>query len=328
MALRALQLGAKSVTIYSRDEWKQQQMREDLPDFAKKESSRLRFILGCVRNKERLEEAIGQGDTVIHAAALKQVPAAELNPSEFIETNILGTQNVLAAAKRCGARAFLGLSTDKSVQPLNLYGATKLCAEKLITAAACSENSMPCSILRYGNVMGSRGSVLPIWLDRLQSGYRTLPVTSLTMTRFWISLDQAVEAAIWALQQQQGGEIFVPKLPSTSLEKLTQALQKILVRNHYPSMEIEEVGIRPGEKIHETLIGSEESGIAFETPKYYILFPSHLLESAELEEKASYWSQQAVRLNSNLQYSSDQAESMSSFDLQKAIEGAAPFLNK
>lgn len=329
MTLRALEEGAKRVTIFSRDEWKQQQMHAELVTLDERYRSKVHFVLGCIRNKNRLEESIQSGDIVIHAAALKQVPAAEQNPTEFIQTNILGTQNVLEAARKVKAQAVLGLSTDKAVQPLNLYGATKLCAERLITTMTRETNKeMPCSVLRYGNVVGSRGSVLPIWLDCFCSGQKNLPVTSLEMTRFWITMGQAIDAVIWSLSQQTGGEIFVPKLAATTIEKLSTALQQILLQQQNYPMNIETIGIRAGEKIHETLIGSEESTYAFETDQYYILLPQHLKEQPCFEEKERYWSKNAKKIEVNLQYTSKKAPKMASLELENAIQEIAPFLRQ
>lgn len=256
----------KKVIVFSRDEWKQSQMVEEDPIFS---HSSIRFFLGDIRDKDRLKLAFREVDYIIHAAALKQVPAAEYNPSEFVKTNILGSLNIIEAAIEQGIQKVIFLSTDKAVRPINLYGATKLCAEKLFLSAKAyvgNRNFPKFSVVRYGNVMGSKGSLIPKWQKRIAEGATFLPVTDLRMTRFWMTLNQAVEFVIHSLLNLEGGEIFVPKIPSMKIVDLAQALA--------PHIKIETCGIRPGEKLHEHLITADESSITTEYEHHFILRPS------------------------------------------------------
>lgn len=233
------------LVIFSRDELKQHEMRMEGLDH-----SSVRYFVGDVRDQERLKKAMRDVETVIHAAALKQVPACEYNPFEAVKTNILGAQNVIDAALYCGVWKVMALSTDKAVNPVNLYGATKLCAEKLfIHGNAYSGGEWPnFSCVRYGNVAGSRGSVLPLFLKQRETGQIT--VTDRRMTRFWITLEQGVRFVIQCVERMQGGEVFVPKIPSMRIWDLAKAIA--------PDCEVEEIGIRPGEKLHEVLISQDE----------------------------------------------------------------------
>ena len=261
--------GAKKIIIFSRDELKQLQMKNDLPD----PDDKLRFFIGDVRDVERLKMAFHGVDYVVHAAALKQVPALEYNPFEAIKTNILGTQNVIDAALDCGIKKVVYISTDKAANPANLYGATKLCAERLIVSsnAYSGENGTLFAVVRYGNVFGSRGSLVQIIEDQRANGEVTL--THEEMTRFWITLEEGVSFVLMALEKSRGGEIFVPKIPSMSIKDLIQILA--------PECRLKVIGIRPGEKIHEVLITPEEARHAKEYVDYYIILPEY-----------DWWSQQ------------------------------------
>lgn len=265
------------VVIFSRDEWKQWQLRESDPLF---QHPKVRFFLGDIRDIERLKRAFADIDTVIHAAALKQVPAAEYNPTEFIQTNVMGSMNVTNAALDTDVKHVIALSTDKAVNPINLYGATKLCADKLFIAANSyrGKKGRPLfSVVRYGNVLGSRGSLVPQWKSLVEKGATKLPLTSEQMTRFWITLDQTVSFVLSCLDIQLGGEIFVPKIPSVSIKDLAYAL--------FGEIAFEIIGIRPGEKIHESLISKDDAMNVFEWNDHFRIIPSfpwqHSLSSLE-----------------------------------------------
>jgi UDP-N-acetylglucosamine 4,6-dehydratase len=249
----------RRVIIYSRDELKQYEMAEQLKD------RRLRFFLGDVRDLSRLQRACHDVQTVVHAAALKQVPAAEYNPFECIKTNVLGAQNVIEAALNTGVQRVLALSTDKAANPINLYGATKLCADKLFVAAnAYTGGRGPLmAVVRYGNVVGSRGSVVPFFRNARNNG--ALPITDPRMTRFWITLDQGVDFVLDSLKRMHGGELFVPKIPSTDIMTLVEALA--------PGCKTTIVGIRPGEKLHELMIGEDDARRTRDMGTYYVLQP-------------------------------------------------------
>ncbi len=250
----------KKLIIFSRDEYKQHEMSQKFQD------RRLRFFLGDVREKDRLYRAFQNVDIVIHAAALKQVPAAEYNPFEFIKTNVIGAANVIdAALDRC-VNKVLALSTDKAANPINLYGATKLCADKLFVTGNAYAGFQPTSfsIVRYGNVIASRGSVIPLFLEMRDKGVLTL--TDRRMTRFWMSLQQGVDFVISCVDAMSGGEIFIPKIPSMRLTDLASAMA--------PECRYEYIGIRPGEKLHETLIPRDESPWCLEYSDRYIIHPN------------------------------------------------------
>ena len=255
----------KKIIIYSRDEFKQYIMQNEFKEHA----SKLRFFIGDVRDKERLSRAFEGVDYVIHAAALKQVPACEYNPAEAIKTNINGAQNVIDAALDTGVKKVVALSTDKAVNPVNLYGGTKLVSDKLFVAAnAYAGTKDVCfSLVRYGNVAGSRGSVIPLFHNILKNGGTELPITDYRMTRFWISLRQGVELVIKALEEARGGETFISKLPSFKITDLAQAL--------LPGCEMPEVGIREGEKLHEIMVTREDSAMTYEYEKHYIIYPHY-----------------------------------------------------
>ncbi len=255
--------------VFSRDELKQHEMRVSGLDHPN-----LRYFIGDVRDVDRLRRAMHGVDIVVHAAALKQVPACEYNPMEAIKTNILGSSNVIEAALDMGVKKVLALSTDKAVSPINLYGATKLAVEKLFVQsnAYAGGSATRFSCVRYGNVVGSRGSVIPVFLKQRQNG--KLTVTDKRMTRFWLTLDQAVHFVIKCVGEMQGGEVFVPKIPSTRILDLAAVIA--------PNAEIEYVGIRPGEKLHEELISEDEARSTLEREGMYVVKPSATLWQRDL----------------------------------------------
>jgi UDP-N-acetylglucosamine 4,6-dehydratase/5-epimerase len=254
----------KRLVIFSRDELKQFEMAQLYPN---SKYPQVRFFIGDVRDNARLKRACEQIDVIIHAAALKQVPAAEYNPDEFIKTNIGGAQNVIDAALSTQVKVVVALSTDKAAAPINLYGATKLVSDKLFIAAnnIRGKRDLRFSAVRYGNVMGSRGSVIPFFRERAKTG--VLPITSREMTRFNISLEAGVEMVLWAIENALGGEIFVPKIPSYKIETVAKAIA--------PNAILEDIGIRPGEKLHEEMITESDSYNTIEFDKYYAILPSH-----------------------------------------------------
>ena len=250
------------IIVYSRDELKQFEMAQV---FDPNKYKAMRYFIGDVRDKERMKRACENVDYIIHAAALKQVPAAEYNPMECIKTNINGAENVIDAALDTGVKKVVALSTDKAAAPLNLYGATKLCSDKLFVAANNMSGSrdLKFSVVRYGNVMGSRGSVIPFFLKKRKEG--VLPITDESMTRFNISLEDSVDMVLYALEHSWGGEIFVPKIPSYKITDLAEAIG--------PDCKKPVLGIRPGEKIHEEMITSSDSYNTVDTGNYYIILP-------------------------------------------------------
>ena len=253
----------KKIIIYSRDEFKQWMMANEFKEYEEK----LRFFIGDVRDMERLRRACESVDYIIHAAALKQVPACEYNPNEAIKTNIHGAMNVIDAALDTGVRKVVALSTDKAVNPVNLYGGTKLVSDKLFVAANAyvGTKDINFSIVRYGNVAGSRGSVIPFFHKLVQEGATELPITDLRMTRFWISLTQGVELVIKALAEANGGETFISKIPSFKITDLAEAM--------LPGCRLKETGIRPGEKLHEIMVTTEDSATTYEYDKHFIVYP-------------------------------------------------------
>lgn len=253
----------KRLVIYSRDELKQYEMAQLYPNH---KYPQVRFFIGDVRDGARFKRACEGIDVIIHAAALKQVPAAEYNPDEFIKTNIGGAQNVIDAALATEVRVVIALSTDKAAAPINLYGATKLVSDKLFIAANNIKGGrdLRFSVVRYGNVMGSRGSVIPFFMQKAKSG--EIPITHRAMTRFNISIEESVEMVLWAIENAIGGEIFVPKIPSYSIVTLAEAIA--------PNATLQDIGIRPGEKLHEEMITESDSYNTIEFDKYYAILPS------------------------------------------------------
>lgn len=255
--------GIKRLVIFSRDELKQFEMSQI---YSEEKYPPIRYFLGDIRNKDRLARALEEIDVVIHAAALKQVPAAEYNPTEFILTNIIGAENLIEASLDTGVQNVIALSTDKAAAPINLYGATKLCSDKLFVAANNYKGSrdLRFSIVRYGNVMGSRGSVIPFFIEMARKGI--LPITHKNMTRFNILLNEGVDMVLWALEKALGAEIFVPKIPSYKLTDVAEAIG--------PNCKKEDIGIRPGEKIHEEMITISDSLSTIDLGDYYAIVPS------------------------------------------------------
>lgn len=276
----------RKIIIYSRDEFKQWMMAEEFKEYEDK----LRFFIGDVRDVERLRRACEGVDYIIHAAALKQVPACEYNPNEAIKTNIHGAMNVIDAALDSGVRKVVALSTDKAVNPVNLYGGTKLVSDKLFVAANAyvGAKDINFSIVRYGNVAGSRGSVIPFFRQLIEEGATELPITDVRMTRFWISLTQGVELVIKALAEATGGETFISKIPSFKITDLAEAM--------LPGCGIRETGIRPGEKLHEIMVTTEDSFTTYEYDEHFIVYPQMIwnnrqkpdLSGRKVEEGFSY----------------------------------------
>lgn len=254
------------IIIYSRDEFKQSIMKSEYSQ--KYDMSKVRFFIGDVRDRDRLYRAFDGVDYVIHAAAMKQVPTCEYNPFEAIKTNIHGAQNVIDAAIDRGVKKVVALSTDKAVNPINLYGGTKLVSDKLFIAAnAYSKISKTVfSVVRYGNVAGSRGSVIPIFQNMINRGETELPITDARMTRFWITLEQGVELVFKALEESAGGETYISKIPSFHIADLAEAM--------LPGVVIKEVGIREGEKLHEVMVTKDDCRSTYEFEKHYVIYPN------------------------------------------------------
>jgi UDP-N-acetylglucosamine 4,6-dehydratase len=250
-----------TIRVYSRDELKQSEVLSRFGD------EQLRFFIGDIRNRGRLTRAAQGADIIVHAAAMKQVPACEYNPFEAVLTNVLGAQHVVDAAIDAGVPRVLALSTDKAVNPVNLYGATKLCEEKIIVQgnAYAAQSNTTLSCVRYGNVVGSRGSVVPLFRQQLADG--RLTITDERMTRFWITLDQAVDLVLFGLEHMAGGEIFIPKIPSIRVTDLAEAMA--------PAVPREIIGIRPGEKLHEILLTADEARHSIDAGDVFVVLPEH-----------------------------------------------------
>ncbi len=255
----------KKIIIYSRDEYKQFTMANE--KIYKENADKMRFFIGDVRDGARFERACENVDYIIHAAALKQVPACEYNPDEAIKTNITGAQNVINAALNTGVKRVVALSTDKAVNPVNLYGATKMVSDKLFIAANAYSGTKDVnfSIVRYGNVAGSRGSIIPFFKQLIEKGEKELPITDYRMTRFWISLPEGVELVLKALAEAKGGETFISKIPSFHIKDLAEAM--------CPGIKTVEVGIRPGEKLDEIMVTTEDAPFTYEYDKHFIVYP-------------------------------------------------------
>ncbi|MEL7633405.1 MULTISPECIES: UDP-N-acetylglucosamine 4,6-dehydratase (inverting) [Sporomusa] len=252
----------KKIIVFSRDELKQFEMQQVFNQPC------MRYFIGDVRDEYRLEQAMYGLDYVVHAAALKQVPAAEYNPMECIKTNVNGAQNVINAAIKCGVKKVIALSTDKAANPINLYGATKLCSDKLFTAANNLVGDRPTrfSVVRYGNVVGSRGSVVPFFKNLIKQGATELPITDERMTRFWLKLEDGVEFVLKSFERMQGGEVFIPKIPSMRIMDLAEAIA--------PGVRTKIIGIRPGEKLHEIMCPSDSYYETLEFADHYVIQPS------------------------------------------------------
>ncbi len=267
----------KKVIIFSRDELKQWEMRQTSSLF---NHPKIRYFLGDVRDRDRLKRAFSEVDIVIHTAALKQVPAAEYNPTEFIKTNVGGASAIIEAAIDTGVKKVIALSTDKAVNPVNLYGATKLCSDKLFVAgnAYVGARGYPVfSVVRYGNVIGSRGSLVPCWMKMIADGAKEITITDKRMTRFWFTLEQAVNFVMDSVERTRGGEIFVPKIPSMKIVDIATALA--------PDLPHKITGIRPGEKVHEVLVSTEDARHSVEFDDHYLIIPDVYAGDQNLRKK-------------------------------------------
>ena len=286
----------KKIVIYSRDELKQFELKQKYPE---KDYHQLRFFIGDVRDGERLKRACEGIDVIIHAAAIKQVDTAEYNPDECIKTNVHGAQNVINAALQTGVKHVVALSTDKACAPINLYGATKLTSDKLLTAAnnISGSKDIRFSVVRYGNVMGSRGSVIPFFINKRDSGVKELPITDMRMTRFNISLQAGVDLVMFAIGHHLGGEIFIPKIPSYHIVDVAKAIA--------PNLPQVEVGIRPGEKLHEEMITATDAMNTIDLGRYYAILPSVSFKHQREEYLEHH---QAKLVPEGFHYSSDQNE--------------------
>lgn len=285
----------KKIIIYSRDEYKQFLMQEQFPV---SKYPFFRFFLGDVRDLERLKTAMSGVDYVIHAAALKQVPAAEYNPIEFVKTNIYGAENIIQASINQKVKKIIALSTDKAANPINLYGATKLASDKIITAANNIVGSQKTifSVVRYGNVVGSRGSVVPYFKELIDNKKNYLPITHEDMTRFWITLDQAVDFVLMSFKRMIGGEIFVPKIPSIKIVDLAKAMA--------PNLKTKIVGIRPGEKIHELMCPNEYHHLTLEFKNHFKIIPSPNNDDKKKDFLMDNSGEKGKKVSSNFEYSS------------------------
>ena len=282
----------KRVVIYSRDELKQYEMAQMFKDKA------MRFFIGDVRDYKRLRTAMNGIDYVIHAAAMKHVPIAEYNPMECIKTNIDGAQNVIDASLECGVSKVIALSTDKACNPVNLYGATKLASDKLFVAAnnIVGDKKTRFSVVRYGNVVGSRGSVVPLFKKLITQGEKELPITHEKMTRFWITLEQGVNFVLKNFERMKGGEIFIPKIPSMTMVDLAKALA--------PDLGVKIIGIRPGEKMHEMMISRDDAHLTYEFDDYYVISPSiQFLTAQDFSTNALH--QKGKPVSEDFEYSSN-----------------------
>jgi len=294
----------KKIIIYSRDEYKQYVMRKQY----KKWDQKLRFFIGDVRDKDRMYRAMDGVDIVIHAAALKHVDVAEYNPMEAIKTNIDGARNVIDAAIDNGVERVVALSTDKAVNPINLYGATKLVSDKLFVSAKAYVGAKKTifSVVRYGNVSGSRGSVIPFFQTMINNGEKELPITDFRMTRFWITLDQGVDLVFKALKESKGGEVYVSKIPSYKITDLALAMK--------PGIKLKEIGIREGEKLHEVMITEEDSRLTYDYGDHYIIYPNFDWWSVE-----DFFKKGGKKVMDGFRYSSDNNEQW--LDVKKIQKG-------
>lgn len=301
----------KKIIIYSRDEFKQWSMENEFRMLMPDKVSKLRFFIGDVRDLDRFKRACQGVDYIVHAAALKQVPACEYNPNEAIKTNINGAMNIIEAALDCNVKKVVALSTDKAVNPVNLYGGTKLVSDKLFIAANAyaGEKDVNFSIVRYGNVAGSRGSIIPLFQSLIDKGITEFPITDFRMTRFWISLTQGVELVIKALSEAQGGETFISKIPSFKITDLAEAM--------LPGCTMKEIGIRPGEKLHEIMITTEDSYTTYEYDKHFIVYPQMVWNGRQMPDTSG------KRVEEGFSYSSgSNTEWMSVEDIRKRLHEA------
>ena len=282
----------RRVVVYSRDELKQYEMQQEFDD------PRMRFFIGDVRDRERLIQAMRGIDYVVHAAALKQVPAAEYNPMECIKTNIHGAENVIHAALANDIEKVIALSTDKAANPVNLYGATKLASDKLFVAAnnIAGGSRTRFAVVRYGNVVGSRGSVVPLFRKLVAEGAREIPITDTRMTRFWITLPQALEFVVQCFARMHGGEIFVPRIPSARVTDLAEAMA--------PGVPIKVIGIRPGEKLHEIMCPADDSHLTLEFADHYVIRPSIRFHGLDMDYLVNALGENGRAVDQGFEYSS------------------------
>jgi len=274
----------KKVIAFSRDELKQFEFQNEIID------SRLQFFLGDVRDYQRLLQIMRGVDFVIHAAAMKQIPASEINPIEAIKTNIIGAENIVSASIQSGVKKIIALSTDKAANPANLYGATKLCSDKLMISGNTSPGNTATkfSVVRYGNVLGSRGSVIPFFKEKRKTG--VIPITDIEMTRFWITIEDGVDFVLKSIERMQGGEIFVPKIPSFKVADVAKVVA--------PDAKTEIIGIRPGEKLHEVMITEDDSFYTLEFDDYYAILSPELM-------KSDYYKKNGKQVKAGFRFSSD-----------------------
>ena len=289
---------AKEIIIYSRDELKQFEMQ------ARIDSENVKFMIGDVRDFERVREAMIGIDTVVHAAAMKQIPASENNPMEAIKTNVFGAENIVKASIAFGVKQVIALSTDKAANPANLYGATKLCSDKLMIAGnSASKNSVTkFSVVRYGNVLGSRGSVIPFFKEQSKLG--VIPITDLSMTRFWLTIEDSVEFVLKSFERMQGGEIFIPKIPSFKVIDVAKVVA--------PDVKTEIIGIRPGEKLHEVMITEDDSINTVEFDRYYAILSPSL-------KKSDYYKKNGKPVNLGFRFASDSNQEWHTHDSFKSV---------
>lgn len=300
----------KRIVIFSRDEFKQDLFKKELSLMFPDKIHKVRFFIGDVRDKDRLYRAFTGIDYVIHAAAMKQVPACEYNPFEAIKTNIHGAQNIIDAAIDKNVKKVIALSTDKAVNPINLYGGTKLVSDKLFISANAYSGGMGTrfSVVRYGNVAGSRGSVIPFFRSLIEQGYTELPITDLNMTRFWISLEEGIELVLKALKESKGGETYISKIPSFKITDLAKAMLSTCT--------LKEVGIREGEKLHEVMITKDDSRTTYEYEKHYIIYPN-----LEWWNKSEFFSEGGKLIENGFEYNSNNNNQwLDENDLREKIE--------
>ncbi|MBN8521992.1 MAG: UDP-N-acetylglucosamine 4,6-dehydratase (inverting) [Alphaproteobacteria bacterium] len=298
----------KKVIVFSRDELKQFEMAQGFPN-----EPRIRYFIGDVRDYERLKRAFDGVDIVVHAAALKQVPAAEYNPIECIKTNVYGAENIINASIDCGVKKVIALSTDKAVNPINLYGATKLCSDKLFVAANNYTGAQKTifSVVRYGNVIGSRGSVIPFFMEQKKTG--VIPITDERMTRFWITLEQGVDFVVKCLGRMRGGEVFISKIPSMKITDLARAIA--------PECQINMIGIRPGEKLHEIMVPADESRNTLEFSDFFVIKPS--APWGGIDYDAPYDGEKGKTVPQDFYYASDNNTDWIDIDGLKKVAKAA-----
>lgn len=297
----------KKVIVYSRDELKQFEMNNSV------NNPNLRFFIGDVRDFDRLKYALREVDFVVHAAAIKHVPIAEYNPMECIKTNIHGAENVIHASIDNNVEKVIALSTDKASNPINLYGATKLASDKLFVAAnnTVGKNKIRFSIVRYGNVIGSRGSIIPLFKKLIQQKAKFLPITHEDMTRFWIDLKSGVDFVLSSFQRMQGGEIFIPKLPSIKIKDLAKAFDT--------DIPLKVVGLRPGEKLHETMCSKDESNLVFDYGSYYIISPSLTFFEKNLSYDVNPLNERGSKVDQGFEYNSKDNDFLSIEKIKKIL---------